>query len=160
MSNTCGNHGVCSGPFYHWNQEVQFKPYVMPKWELANLRYIHSCLIRLSHYRLRGTINYPPAHLTALIQEYRIEDLLTALWGTSLVRPGTRQAMIRAYFALLRHTASLESYGASPEIFYARKDFAPVRDEVITAIIALETDIIAAGGPIEKLEEQEIQAFP
>ena len=129
-------------------------------WELATLRYIHSCLIRLSHYRLRGIVNYPPAHLTALIQEYNLEDLLIALWGDSILQIQTRQALIRAYISLLRHTASLESYGASPEVFYGRSGFEPVRQQVVAAVLALEKDITAAGGQLQKLSEQETQAFP
>ncbi len=131
----------------------------MKNWETATLKYIHHCLVKLSHYKIRGTINYPPAHLTALIEEYRIEDLLIALWGSTIISLESRRQLIKAYCLLLRHTASLADYGSIPETFYAFAVFQPVRKEVVKAILALEKDLVGNQISIELLAETQVQKY-
>ena len=134
--------------------------YPINTWAMTTLQHIHGCLVKLGHYKLRGIINYPPAHLTALIEEYRVEDLMIGIWGKSLVRIDTRRELIRAYFLLLRHTNALESSGSDADLFYARGTFATVREQLIKAIELLEEDILYNGGIVERLQDMDVQDFP
>lgn len=131
----------------------------MRSWETASLGYIYCHLFKLSHYKYRGIINYPPAQLNLLIKQYAWEDLLTGAWGQLWIRQETRIQLTKAYFELLKYAITLQESFSQAEIFYQQSTFTPVRHELVNGLLLMERDLEKVNINVDKPKFSEVQIF-
>lgn len=129
------------------------------KISLIDLKYIHQCLVKLSHYKIRGTINYPPAHLGALFEHYQVkpfilDDVLR------LFDARTKNRLIHSLVDILRLNTLLEADRHVPQIYYAHPYFKDHYIGLVNAIYMLEDEMRRLGIRFQSLDDSDVVPFP